>query len=66
MFWIVTLIVASLIGLASGWLTFQTTHERVIICFETARAGAAVERLKQAVARMLSRGRWPFQDSRHS
>jgi hypothetical protein len=66
MFWIVMLIVAGLAGFAYGWITFQSTRERVTISFETAKIAPAVEKLKQTAAQVRTRGRDLFEHSRHS
>ena len=65
MFWMVMLIIAGLAGIAFGWITFQTTAERVTISLETAKARPAVEKLKQATGAALAKGR-ELLHSRHS
>lgn len=64
MFWMVMLVIAGLAGFAFGWITFQTTRERVTISFETEKARPVVERLKQAAGTALEKGRELLQ-SRH-
>ena len=57
MFWMVMFITAGLAGVAFSWITFQTTHERLTISFETAKLRPAVEKFKQAAATALAKGR---------
>jgi hypothetical protein len=66
MFVFLVLVVASLAAFAFGWISCQTTAERVIISFETAKITPAVRKLKQTAGRMLTRGRHFFEHSRHS
>jgi hypothetical protein len=66
MFWIVMLIIVGLAGFAFGWISFQRTRERVMISFELAKIVPAVEKLKQAVARMRTRGQHFIEHLRHS
>ena len=65
MFWMVMLVISGLAGVAFGWITFQTSHERVTISFETAKVAPAVEKLKLAAGAALAKGRELLQ-SRHS
>jgi hypothetical protein len=65
MLWIVMLAILGLAGVAFGWVTLQTSRERVTISFETEKVRPALEKVKQAAGTALEKGR-EFLHSRHS
>ena len=66
MFWIILLILTGLAGFAFGWITIQSSRERFTISLEKEKVRPTLEKLRCAVAGMLTRGRQLFEHSRHS
>jgi len=66
MFWIILLTLSGLAGLAFGWITVQSSSERITISLEKTRIRPVVATLKEGASGVLARGRQFFEHSRHS
>jgi len=66
MFWIVVFVLAGLAGFAFGWISFQSTRERLTISFEFEKARPVLEKVRHGAGEALARSRQLFQHSRNS
>jgi hypothetical protein len=66
MFWMVMLSIAGLAGFAFGWISFQSTRDRLTISFEFEKARPVLEKVRHGAGQALAKGRQLFEHSRHS
>jgi len=66
MFWMAMIILAGLAGFAFGWISVQSTRERLTISFEFDKARPVFEKVRHGAGEAVARSRQFFQHSRHS
>ena len=66
MFWMVIFILGGLAGFAFGWISIQSTRERLTVSFEIEKARPVLEKVRHGAGEALTKSRQLFQHSRHS